>query len=355
MGKFVVKYRKFILLLAVILIIPALIGMFSTKVNYDMLNYLPNSMETVIGQEKLMEEFHKGAFSMIITEGLSSNAEVNLETELKKVEHVDTVFGLGTIENAGLPAEFLPDNIYNTFHKGDESLIAVFFDTSSSAEETINAIKEIRRIVDGKAYVSGMSAFTTDLRELSGNEELFYIIIAVALALIVMLLLLDNWLAPILFLVSIGVMILYNLGTNIFLGEISYITKALSAILQLAVTMDYSIFLWHSYREHLATNNNPDRAMENAIKATLSSVFGSSATTVAGFIALCFMTFTLGIDLGIVMAKGVILGVIGSVTILPALILTFDKPLRKLDHKSILPDFTKLSRQIQTNRISQVT
>ena len=226
-------------------------------------------METVIGQEKLMEEFHKGAFSMIITEGLSSNAEANLETELKKVEHVDTVLGLGTIENAGLPAEFLPDNIYNTFHKGDESLIAVFFDTSSSAEETINAIKEIRRVVDGKAYVSGMSAFTTDLRELSGNEELFYIIIAVALALIVMLLLLDNWLAPILFLVSIGVMILYNLGTNIFLGEISYITKALSAILQLAVTMDYSIFLWHSYREHLATNNNPDRAMENAIKATL--------------------------------------------------------------------------------------
>ena len=346
MGKFVVKYRKFILLLAVILIIPALIGMFSTKVNYDMLNYLPNSMETVIGQEKLMEEFHKGAFSMIITEGLSSNAEANLETELKKVEHVDTVLGLGTIENAGLPAEFLPDNIYNTFHKGDESLIAVFFDTSSSAEETINAIKEIRRVVDGKAYVSGMSAFTTDLRELSGNEELFYIIIAVALALIVMLLLLDNWLAPILFLVSIGVMILYNLGTNIFLGEISYITKALSAILQLAVTMDYSIFLWHSYREHLATNNNPDHAMEHAIKATLSSVFGSSATTVAGFIALCFMTFTLGIDLGIVMAKGVILGVIGSVTILPALILTFDKPLRKLDHKAILPDFTKLSSKI---------
>ena len=346
MGKFVVKYRKFILLLAVILIIPALIGMFSTKVNYDMLNYLPNSMETVIGQEKLMEEFHKGAFSMIITEGLSSNAEANLETELKKIEHVDTVLGLGTIENAGLPAEFLPDNIYNTFHKGNESLIAVFFDTSSSAEETINAIKEIRRVVDGKAYVSGMSAFTTDLRELSGNEELFYIIIAVALALIVMLLLLDNWLAPILFLVSIGVMILYNLGTNIFLGEISYITKALSAILQLAVTMDYSIFLWHSYREHLATNNNPDHAMEHAIKATLSSVFGSSATTVAGFIALCFMTFTLGIDLGIVMAKGVILGVIGSVTILPALILTFDKPLRKLDHKSILPDFTKLSSKI---------
>ena len=346
MGKFVVKYRKFILALAVILIIPALIGMFNTRVNYDMLNYLPDSMETVIGQEKLMDEFGKGAFSMIITEGLTNSEEANLETAIKNVNHVDTVLGLGTIENAGLPAEFLPDNIYNTFHKDDESLVAVFFDTSSSAEETIAAIKDIRTIVDDKAYVSGMSAFTTDLRELSGNEELFYIIIAVTLALIVMLLLLDNWLAPILFLVSIGVMILYNLGTNLFLGEISYITKALSAILQLAVTMDYSIFLWHSYREHLATTNNPDHAMANAIKATLSSVFGSSATTVAGFIALCFMTFTLGLDLGIVMAKGVILGVLGSVTVLPALILTFDKTLRRLDHKSILPDFTKLSNKI---------
>ncbi|RYC74791.1 efflux RND transporter permease subunit [Candidatus Nanosyncoccus alces] len=346
MGKFVVKYRKFILALAVILIIPALIGMFNTRVNYDMLNYLPDSMETVIGQEKLMDEFGKGAFSMIITEGLTNSKEANLETAIKNVNHVDTVLGLGTIENAGLPAEFLPDNIYNTFHKDDESLVAVFFDTSSSAEETIAAIKDIRTIVDDKAYVSGMSAFTTDLRELSGNEELFYIIIAVTLALIVMLLLLDNWLAPVLFLVSIGVMILYNLGTNLFLGEISYITKALSAILQLAVTMDYSIFLWHSYREHLATTNNPDHAMANAIKATLSSVFGSSATTVAGFIALCFMTFTLGLDLGIVMAKGVILGVLGSVTVLPALILTFDKTLRHLDHKSILPDFTKLSNKI---------
>ncbi|MDO4398754.1 MAG: MMPL family transporter, partial [Candidatus Saccharibacteria bacterium] len=342
----VVKYRKFILALAVILIIPALIGMFNTRVNYDMLNYLPDSMETVIGQEKLMDEFGKGAFSMIITEGLTNSEEANLETAIKNVNHVDTVLGLGTIENAGLPAEFLPDNIYNTFHKDDESLVAVFFDTSSSAEETIAAIKDIRTIVDDKAYVSGMSAFTTDLRELSGNEELFYIIIAVTLALIVMLLLLDNWLAPVLFLVSIGVMILYNLGTNLFLGEISYITKALSAILQLAVTMDYSIFLWHSYREHLATTNNPDHAMANAIKATLSSVFGSSATTVAGFIALCFMTFTLGLDLGIVMAKGVILGVLGSVTVLPALILTFDKTLRHLDHKSILPDFTKLSNKI---------
>ena len=346
MGKFVVKYRKFILALATILIIPALIGMFNTRVNYDMLNYLPDSMETVIGQEKLMDEFGKGAFSMIITEGLTSPEEANLETAIKNVNHIDTVLGLGTIENADLPAEFLPDSIYNTFHKGNESLIAVFFDTSSSAEETIAAIKDIRTIVDDKAYVSGMSAFTTDLRELSGNEEIFYIIIAVTLALIVMLLLLDNWLAPILFLVSIGIMILYNLGTNFFLGEISYITKALSAILQLAVTMDYSIFLWHSYREHLATTNNPDHAMANAIKATLSSVFGSSATTVAGFIALCFMTFALGLDLGIVMAKGVILGVLGSVTVLPALILTFDKTLRRLDHKSILPDFTKLSNKI---------
>lgn len=346
MGKFVVKFRHIILILAIALIIPSLIGMFNTRVNYDMLNYLPENTDTVRGQTELLNDFHKGAFSMIITENLSTAEIGELETAISKVPHVDTALSLGTIENAGLPAELLPDDIYNTFNKGDESLIAVFFDTSTSADETIQAITDIRKIVDDKAHVSGMSAFVADLRTLSGSEEIFYIVIAVILAIIVMLLLLDNWLAPFLFLASIGIMILFNLGTNILLGEISYITKALSAILQLAVTMDYSIFLWHSYREHLSHKNTPDQAMENAIKATLSSVFGSSATTVAGFIALCFMSFTLGLDLGIVMAKGVIFGVIGSVTVLPALILTFDKPLRKLDHKSILPDFTKPSEKL---------
>lgn len=346
MGRFIVKYRKFILALAAILLIPAVIGFLNTKVNYDMLNYLPDSMDTVKGQKALLTEFGKGAFSMIITEDLDNQQIANLENDLKNVPHITTVLGLGTLENNNLPAEILPDNIYDTFKKGNESLIAVFFDTSTSADETIHAIKEIRQIVDSHACVSGMSAFVTDLRNLSESEQIYYIIIGVVLALIVMFALLDNWLAPILFLASIGIMVIYNLGTNFFFGEISYLTKALSAVLQLAVTMDYSIFLWHSYREHLAKSNNPERSMEKAIKATLSSVIGSSATTVAGFIALCFMTFTLGLDLGLVMAKGVIFGVIGSVTILPALILTFHKILPKLDHKSILPTFDKTAKSI---------
>lgn len=346
MGKFIVKYSKLILIVAALLLIPAIFGYFNTRVNYDMLSYLPSDMDTVVGQQKLLDEFKKGAFSMIITENLSPSEQADLETKIKQVEHVDTVVGFGTLENANLPSEIIPDSVYNTFKKGDESLIAVFFNTSSSADATIKAVQEIRQIVDNKAHVSGMSAFLADLRAISGQEEVMYVVIAVILAIIVMLLLLDNWLAPFLFLLSIGVMIVYNLGTNFFLGEISYLTKALSAILQLAVTMDYSIFLWHSYREYLEAGNNPKTSMEKAIKATVSSVFGSSATTVAGFIALCFMSFTLGFDLGIVMAKGVILGVIGSITVLPALILIFDKQLQKLNHKPLLPNFSKFSTKI---------
>ena len=345
MGKFVVKYRKWILALVGILLIPALVSFLNTRVNYDMLNYLPDTMETVQGQKELLEEFGKGAFSMVITEDLDDNAVGNLENKLKQVDHVDTVLGLGTFESADLPAEFLPDSIYDTFRHGNESMIAVFFDTSTSADETINAINEIRGIVDNSAHVSGMSALVTDLRNLAESEEIIYIIIAVVLALIVMFTCLDNWLIPPIFLASIGVMILINMGTNFMFGEISYITKALAAILQLAVTMDYSIFLWHSYREHLKKESR-DTAMANAIKDTLSSVLGSSATTIAGFIALCFMTFTLGLDLGLVMAKGVLLGVLGSVTVLPAIILTFSNKLEKFDHRSVFPNFSWLSQKI---------
>ncbi len=346
MEKFIVKHHKLIVVLAFVLIIPALIGFYNTRVNYDMLNYLPDSMDTVKGQDELLKDFGKGAFSMVITDGLSDSQIGNLETAIKNVDHVDTVMSLGTLENAGLPAEIIPDDLYNTFRNGNESIMAVFFDTSTSADETIDAINEIRNIVDGKAYVSGMSALVTDMRNLAESEEFIYIIIAVALTLAVMLICLDNWAIPFIFLVSIGVMILINMGTNLFLGEISYITKALAAILQLAVTMDYSIFLWHSYREHLEKDKNRSRAMENAIKSTFSSVMGSSATTIAGFIALCFMSFTLGLDLGIVMAKGVLLGVIGSVTVLPSLILIFGDKLEKFDHKSLFPGFRWLARNI---------
>lgn len=348
MGKFVVKYRQWILTLAGILLIPALIGFLNTRVNYDMLNYLPESMETVQGQKELLKEFGKGAFSMVITEDLSDSQISTLENKLKNVDHVDTVLGLGTFENAGLPAELLPSNIYDTFRHGTESMIAVFFDTSTSADETIKAINEIRDITKGSAHVSGMSALVTDLRNLAESEEIIYVLIAVTLALIVMFTCLDNWVIPFIFLASIGVMILINMGTNFMFGDISYITKALAAILQLAVTLDYSIFLWHSYREHLARSKtkNRDTAMIQAIKDTLSAVLGSSATTIAGFIALCFMSFTLGLDLGLVMAKGVLFGVLGSVTVLPALILTFGRKLEKFDHRSIFPDFSWLGKKI---------
>ena len=348
MEKFIVKYRKFILILAAILLIPALIGMFNTRINYDLLTYLPDNMETVKGQDELLNEFGKGAFAIIITEDLNDEQEQSLENDLKQIPHVDTVLGFGTLTDNNLPAKIIPDDYYEKFTHGTEKLTAVFFDTSTSADETLNAVTKIRETTDGHAHISGMSAFSTDLKNLSEEEEIFYVIIAASLALLIMLAFLDNWLAPVLFLVSIGAMILINLGTNIIFGEISYITKSLSAILQLAVTMDYSIFLWHSYREYLAEDPKKDsnKAMERAIKATFSSVLGSSATTVAGFLALCFMTFTLGFDLGLVMAKGTILGVLGSVTVLPALILTFNKPLLKLDHKSILPSFSKVSQFI---------
>lgn len=348
MEKFIVKYRKFILALAVILVIPAIIGFLNTRVNYDMLTYLPDSMETVKGQEELLESFGKGAFSMIIAENLPENEQEKLEEKIKSVSHVDTVLGFGTLNKADFPAQILPEELYNKFKKDNETLIAVFFDTSTSADETMDAVLKIREVADGHAYLSGMSAFATDLRKLSEEEEIFYVIIGVCLALVIMLALLDNWLAPAIFLVSIGIMIIINLGTNIIFGEISYITKALSAVLQLAVTMDYSIFLWHAYREFLEKDksHNYEEAMRKAIKAALSSVFGGSATTIAGFLALCFMTFGLGLDLGLVMAKGVLLGVIGSVTVLPAIILIFKDVIEKLDHKSILPDFTKVSRGI---------
>ncbi len=346
MEKFVVKFKHIILTLAFILLVPSFIGMLATRVNYDMLSYLPSEMDTVVGQNEFLEDFGKGAFSMVITEDLPIEEQAKLVEKIKAVPHVDSVLGLGTLQNMGIPPEMLPDDLYNTLKKDNESLIAVFFDGSTSADETLNAVTQIRKMLDSHIYVSGMSSFIVDLKEVSNTEQVLYIVIAVSLAFIVMFALLDNWLAPILFMVSIGVMVLINLGSNIVFGEISYITKALSAVLQLAVTMDYSIFLWHSYREYLRDGKDSDDAMVNAIKATLSSVFGSSATTVAGFIALCFMSFTMGLDLGLVMAKGVLLGVVGSVTVLPALILTFDRFLKKLDHKPLMPNFEKISNII---------
>ncbi len=346
-SKKIVKWRIPILVITLLLMIPAVFGMISTKINYDMLNYLPDNIDTVIGQDELLNEFGKGAFSLIIVEDMSNDDVASLKSQIEEVDHVESVIWYNSIAYLSIPMEMLPDDLYDAFNKENSTMMAVFFDSSTSAETTMQAINDIRSLCGKQCFVSGMSAMVADLKELCEQEEPIYVAIAVVLAVIAMLVFLDSWLAPILFLVSIGFMILLNLGTNFFLGEISYITKALSAILQLAVTMDYSIFLWNTYNEQKFKNNlGRDDAMAVAIKETLTSVIGSSVTTIAGFIALCFMSFTLGFDLGIVMAKGVLFGVIGSVTVLPALILIFDKPLQKTMHKPLISGTDKLADKI---------
>lgn len=339
----VVKYRIPILIVTVLLLIPATIGYLGTRVNYDMLDYLPTDMDTVVGQNVLMDEFGKGAFSFIIVEDMPAKDVAALKLKIESIPHVETVVWYNTLADLSVPMELLPDKIYNAFNSENATMMAVFFDSSTSADVTMDAIREIRSVAGKQCFVSGMSALVTDLKDLCEKEEPIYVAIAVVLALVAMLVFLDSWLVPFVFLLSIGMMILLNLGTNYFLGEISYITKALSAVLQLAVTMDYSIFLWHNYNEQLEKYDDKNEAMAVAIHNTFTSVLGSSVTTVAGFIALCFMSFTMGRDLGIVMAKGVLLGVIGCVTVLPALILVFDKPLRKTKHRSLIPDMKKFA------------
>ena len=342
----VVRSRFLILIVSLILLFFSFIGLSKTRINYDMLTYLPDDMETVKGQDILMDEFGKGAFSFIVVEGMEKNDVKKLADEIRNVEHVDTVLWYDSFFNVDIPMELLPDEVYSMFNEGDDTMIAVFFDSSTSADVTMDAIREIRSITGSNCFVSGMSALVTDLKALCEKEEPVYVGIAVLLATIAMMLLLDGWLIPLVFLASIGMAIAYNLGSNVFMGEISYITKALSAVLQLAVTMDYSIFLWNSYNEKLTTQSDHKEAMVLAIKDTLTSVVGSSVTTIAGFIALCFMSFTLGKDLGIVMAKGVFLGVIACVTILPSLILLLDKPLLKTRHKSFIPKTDKFSGKL---------
>lgn len=337
-SKAVVKHRILILIVVLVLMIPSVLGMAGTRINYDMLDYLPEDMETVIGQNELLEDFGKGAFSFIIVEDMPAKDVAALKEKIEQVDHVETVLWYDSIADLSIPMELLPDKIYNEFNTENATMMAVFFDTSTSSDITMDAIREIRQIAGKQCFVSGMSALVTDLKDLCEKEEPIYVGIAVLLACIAMLVFLDSWLVPFVFLASIGMMILLNLGTNYFMGEISYITKALSAVLQLAVTMDYSIFLWHSYNEQRTRCDDNKAAMAVAIKETLTSVVGSSITTVAGFIALCFMSFTMGRDLGIVMAKGVLLGVLGCVTVLPALILVFDKPLQKTKHKSLIPN-----------------
>lgn len=342
----VVKYRIPILIIAVLLMVPSVLGMIGTRINYDMLDYLPSDMDTVVGQNELKEDFGKGAFSFIIVEDMKDKDVAALCDKIKEVDHVDSVIWYSTLADVSIPKELIPNKIYNEFNTDNATMVAVFFDSETSEDVTMDAIREIRSVAGKQCFVSGMSALVTDLKDLCEQEEPIYVGLAVLCATVAMLLFLDGWLVPFVFLASIGMMILLNLGTNYFFGEISYITKALSAVLQLAVTMDYSIFLWHSYNEQRERCDDHKEAMAVAIKETLTSVVGSSITTVAGFAALCFMTFTLGRDLGIVMAKGVIFGVIGCVTVLPALILVLDKPLQKTKHRSLLPDMTKFAGKL---------
>ena len=344
LARAVVKFRVPILIIAIALMIPSFIGMAATRINYDMLTYLPSDMDTVKGQDIMLDDFGKGAFSFIIVEDMPEKDVAALKEKIEQVDHVETALWYDSLADISVPMEILPDEIYNAFNSGNSTVIAVFFDSSTSSDVTMEAIKEIRSITGEKCFVSGMSAMVTDLKDLCEKEEPIYVGIAVVLACAAMMLFLDGWLIPFVFLLSIGMMIMLNMGTNIIFGEISYITKALSAVLQLAVTMDYSIFLWHSYNEQREKISDNKEAMAVAIHETFTSVLGSSITTIAGFIALCFMSFTLGFDLGLVMAKGVLLGVIGCVTVLPALILVFDKPLTKTRHHSIIPNTKKFAK-----------
>lgn len=345
-SKAVVKLRIPIVIVTLLLAVLSVFGMVNTRINYDMLDYLPEDMDTVIGQNELLDDFGKGAFSFIVVEDMPNKDVANLVKKLEAVDHVETVLWYSSLMDVSVPMELLPEKLYNEFNTGNATLVAVFFDTSTSADETMDAIREIRSIAGKQCFVSGMSALVTDLKDLCEQEEPIYVGIAVLLACAAMMLFLDGWLVPLVFLASIGMMIVVNLGSNYFFGEISYITKTLAAVLQLAVTMDYSIFLWHSYNEQRQKYDDHKDAMAAAISETLTSVIGSSITTVAGFAALCFMTFTLGRDLGFVMAKGVILGVIGCVTVLPALILIFDRPLQKTKHRSIIPDMKNFAAKV---------
>ena len=345
-GKAVVKLRIPILILSILLLIPAGIGYLNTRVNYDILTYLPEDIETMKGQDILLEEFGTGAFSFCVVEGMEPGDVAVMREQMAEVSHVKSVIWYDSLADISIPIEMLPDEIYEFFNNDekDSTMLAVLYDTSMSADETMDAIEELREVVQGRCYISGMSAVVTDTKNLSNQETPIYVLIAVVLAVVVLSLTMDSAIAPLFFLLSIGMAIVYNLGTNVLQGEISYVTQALAAVLQLGVTMDYSIFLWHSYEEQQGRfPGDKKRAMAHAISNTITSVVGSSITTVAGFIALCFMSFTLGMDLGIVMAKGVVFGVICCVTVLPSMILVFDKAVEKTKHKVIIPDLGRIA------------
>ena len=346
LSNLIVKLRYVILIAAVALLIPSAIGYFNTRVNYDILTYLPKDIETMKGQDILLDQFGTGSFVLYVAEGMEEKDVAKLKSNIENVDHVEKVLWYDSVMDLSVPMEMLPNDVYEAFNSGDATMMFVVFDSGTSEDCTMDAIEEIRKISDKQCFMSGMSAIVTDTKNLAMKETPIYVGIAVLLAVIVLSLTMDSYLIPLFFLLSIGMAIVYNMGSNVFKGEISFITQSLSAVLQLGVTLDYSIFLWHSYQEELEKTSDKNEAMANAISATFQSVIGSSITTVAGFVALCFMSFTLGLDLGVVMAKGVVFGVIGCVTILPSMILVFDGLIEKTKHKPLMPEFDRLPKFI---------
>ena len=343
-GKGVVKMRAPILILSLLLLVPSVLGIVNTRINYDILSYLPKDIETMQGQDILIDEFQTGAFSICVIEGMENREVASLRKQIEGVSHVKSVIWYDSIADLSVPMEILPEDVQGKFTKGNCTMMAILFDSSMSSDETMEAVAQIRTLANRQCFVSGMSAVVTDIKDICNEEMTAYVAIAALLSCIVLALTMDSFLAPVFFLLSIGMAILYNLGSNMISGEICYITQALAAVLQLGVTMDYSIFLWHSYEENQARfPGDKKRAMSHAISNTLGSVLSSSTTTVAGFVALCFMTFTLGLDLGVVMAKGVLIGVICCVTVLPSMLLIFDKPISKTKHRPLVPDLGKMA------------
>ncbi|MDC7286554.1 efflux RND transporter permease subunit [Blautia schinkii] len=343
-GKWIAKHKKFILLLGILLLIPSVIGVVNTRINYDILSYLPDTLETVEGQDIMVDEFGMGAFSMVVVEDMELKDVASLKQKIESVDHVKDVLWYDSVMDLSVPVEMLPKDLREAFFQGDATMMIALFDNTTSSDEAMDAVSQMRKLASEQCFVSGMTGVVTDIKNISLKEMPIYVVIAAVLSLLVLCLAMDSLVVPVLFLVSIGVAILYNLGSNIFLGEISYITKALTAVLQLGVTMDYSIFLLNCYEDNKKRfPGDNERAMAHAISNTFKSVVGSSVTTVAGFVALCFMTFTLGRDIGIVMSKGVIIGVLCCVTLLPSMILVFDKAIEKTKHKSIIPNLDKVS------------
>lgn len=339
-GEFVCKHRKTILILSLLLLIPSVIGMAMTRINYDILVYLPEDIETIQGENILSEDFNMGAFSMVVVENMKTKEIVQLENKMKEIDNVEKVIGIADIVGTSIPTEMIPNEIKDKIYKDGDTVLLVTFKDSISSDTTMQTIETLREITDEQCKISGMSATILDTRNLSNSEIAIYVIIAVLLCIIILQIALDSYVAPIFLLLNIGIAILYNMGTNIFLGQISYITKAISAVLQLGVTMDFAIFLYHSYKTEQENYQDKNEAMAHAISKTMVSVVGSSLTTIAGFLALCSMNLTLGKDIGIVMAKGVLLGVISVISILPTMLLTFDKLIEKTRHKEIMPKFT---------------